>query len=264
MCFNYDAAPPDLPPGTALAATDGHAGTPATERLVLTSADGTQFSAYLARSPQSTGAGIVIMPDVRGLFPFYETLAERFAAAGVTALAFDYFGRTAGLGPRDATFEFMPHIMQTKPESVAADVAASLAALRGLGAEAPRATFTVGFCYGGLNSLYQASNHQGLNGVIAFYGPPTATRFGGPTALDRIAEVECPILGLYGGADQGIPVAEVERYDAALTQAGKPHSIHVYPGAPHSFFDRTADQHQAASADAWQQMLNFIHHNTPA
>ncbi len=262
MCFDYDATPPALPVDFALSASDGPSGTPSTERMVLTSADGTKFAAYLARPTQPTGAGIVILPDVRGLFRFYEDLAERFASAGVTAIAFDYFGRTAGLGPRDAEFEYMPHVMQTKPETVAQDVHAAAEVLRGLGPQSPTAIFTVGFCFGGTQSLHQASNHYGLAGVIAFYGSPTSNRFGSVTPIDRIAEVECPILALYGGADPGIPVADVERYDAALTAAGKTHSIHVYPDAPHSFFDRKQAEFSTESEDSWRRILSFIQANT--
>src|SRR6478609_8327046 len=106
MCFPFDAIVPDLPPGFQVIA-GGAAG----ERQTLTSADGTEFSAYLARAEGPTG--VVVLPDVRGLFRFYEELAERFAAAGHPAIAIDYFGRTAGLGPRDEDFEFRPHVEQS-------------------------------------------------------------------------------------------------------------------------------------------------------
>ena len=72
----------------------------------------------------------MILPDVRGLYPFYSELAERFAQAGHHAIALDYFGRTAGLGPRDEDFEYMPHVQQTHPLTVQADAAAALAELR--------------------------------------------------------------------------------------------------------------------------------------
>ena len=112
MCFPFDAIVPELPERFQVIA-GGAAG----ERLTLTSADGTEFSAYLAHADGPTG--VVVLPDVRGLFRFYEQLAERFAAAGYPAMALDYFGRTAGLGPRDEDFEWLPHVKQTTPETVA-------------------------------------------------------------------------------------------------------------------------------------------------
>src|SRR4051794_8086352 len=144
MCFPFDAIVPELPAGFQVIA-GGAAG----EHLTLTSADGTAFSAYLARADGPVG--VVVLPDVRGLFPFYEQLAERFAAAGHPAIAIDYFGRTAGLGPRDEFFEYMPHVAQTTPETVALDVNAALAFLQEqTGVER---AITVGFCFGGAQSF---------------------------------------------------------------------------------------------------------------
>jgi carboxymethylenebutenolidase len=265
MCFDHDALPPHVPhdiPGLHLMANPD-AEIASRQRITLTSADGTSFAAYLARPAHPTGAGIVILPDVRGLFAFYEELAARFASVGVEALTIDYFGRTSPIEGRGADFDFMAQVMQTKPEQISQDVQAGIDRLRQEAGPDLKAVFTVGFCFGGGNSLQQAANHHGLAGVIAFYGPPTASRFGNPAPIDRISEFECPVLGLYGGADQGIPTAEVERFDQALTTAGLDHTIIIYPNAPHSFFDRTADQYQQESADAWKQMLAFIAANTP-
>ena len=265
MCFDQDALPPQLPhdiPGLRIAANPDET-VAEKQRITLKSADGTEFGAYIARPAHPNGAGIVILPDVRGLFAFYEELAARFAAAGVEALTIDYFGRTAGKEPRTGDFEYMPHVMQTKAEQISQDVQAGIDTLRQTAGPALQAVFTVGFCFGGSNSLLQAANHHGLSGVISFYGPPTTNRFGGPAAIDRIADFECPVLGLYGGADQGIPTPEVEKFDQALAAAGVQHTIIVYPDAPHSFFDRTAAQYQQESADAWKQMLSFIAANMP-
>ena len=96
----------------------------------------------------------MIFPDVRGLYPFYIELAERFAQAGYHAIAIDYFGRTAGLGPRDEDFEYMPHVQQLRVPQVQEDAAAALAALRErAGAER---FATVGFCLGGWSRSWPA------------------------------------------------------------------------------------------------------------
>jgi carboxymethylenebutenolidase len=259
MCHEYAALPPSVPPDLVLTASPQNA--PNGQRITLTSADGTPFAAYDARpATGGSGAGIVILPDVRGLFPFYEDLAERFVSAGVAAVTIDFFGRTAGVGARDETFEYMPHVAQTKREQIAQDVSAAIARLRAPGNI--RAVFTVGFCFGGGNSLAQAALQPDLAGVIAFYGPPTASRIG-PPPIDMINDFTCPVLGFYGAADQGIPVAEVRRFDDALAAAGIEREITIYPDTPHSFFDRTADQHQQQSADAWRRMLAFIAAHTP-
>ncbi len=267
MCYAVDAEPPDLPVSAGPNLPPGIAengGASFSERVVLRSQDGTQFSAFVARPDAPNGAGIVILPDVRGLFRFYEQLAVRFAVAGVESIAIDYFGRTAGLAPRDDDFEYMPHVQQTRYDQISQDVAAAIAYLRGLPGVRINAMFTVGFCFGGSNSFQQAANHHGLAGVIGFYGNPTMPRSGAPAPIERISEFECPILGLFGGADQGIPVESVHEFDRALANAGIEHEMVVYPGAPHSFFDRKYDDFKSESADAWNRMLAFIGNHTPA
>jgi carboxymethylenebutenolidase len=254
MCFDIDARPPELPGDLALPRLAGGAGA---ELLELTSEDGTRFSAALAESPEGREPGVLILPDVRGLYPFYSELAERFAQAGHNAIVIDYFGRTAGLGPRGADFEYMPHVMKTTVEQVQADTAAALAALRDR--TGVSGAVTVGFCFGGLESFLAGTNPElGLEGVVGFYAPLDGSRFGlaGPLQLaDRIA---CPVLGLFGGADEAIPVDQVEAFESRLAEAGIDHEIHVYPGAPHSFFDRKFDEYAEVSEDAWRRVLRFI------
>src|SRR3970282_1577786 len=93
--------------------------------LVLESADGTRFAAFSATPDEPSGIGIVILPDVRGLYRFYEELALRFAERGYAALAIDYFGRTAGGGKRSDDFEYMSHVEQTTPGGGPQDRAAA-------------------------------------------------------------------------------------------------------------------------------------------
>ena len=250
MCFEIDSRPPVAP--IAGASADA-------EDLVLRSTDGTPFAAYSARSRDPLGPAVVVMPDVRGLFRFYEELALRLAEHGYDAIAIDYFGRTAGVGKRGEEFSFAEHIARTRVGSLTQDVAAAVRELRaGAGAER-RPVFTIGFCFGGSNSWLQAAAGHGLAGAIGFYGHPTrAGRDGSPAAIDRVGEFECPILALMGGDDPGIPPEEVARYEEALTAAGIASEVRVYDGAPHSFFDRRYEEHAEASADAWARVLAFI------
>lgn len=246
MCFPADARPP-LPPIMGGLTDDGD--------LVLRSADGNQFAAYGARAAKSTGAGIVVMPDVRGLHPFYRDLAGRFAQAGVDAVAIDYFGRTAGMAERPENFDFMTHVGQTTPEGIAADVAASLAYLRSPQGGSAGSVFTVGFCFGGSQSWRQSAVQPGLAGAIGFYGRPVRVR-------DVLSQMRAPLLLLIAGADHATTQEDFDKFVEELTRANVPHRKVVYQGAPHSFFDRTFDQHKAASDDAWRQMLSFIQERT--
>ena len=255
MCFPYDAKPPIRP--LAGAAVDSR-------HIELTSsADGTVFDAFEARAEQPSGPGVIVLPDVRGLFPFYEELALRFAEAGIDAVTIDYFARTASRTPRGEDFEFMPHIQQMTARTVAGDVRAAVEHLRQMRNDPQRALFTLGFCFGGSTSWLQAAEGHGLAGVIGFYGMPSNKWFpDSGTVLERVGEFECPVLGLMGGADRYIPNEEGEKLERALTEAGVEHEIHTYEGAPHSFFDRSYEQHAKESEDAWRRCLEFIERNS--
>ncbi len=249
MCYDDNARPP-LPPGES--------GSAYGEDIVLTAADGNRFAAYAAHPANPKAAQVLIYPDVRGLHQFYKELALRFAEVGFTALALDYFGRTAGLTSRAEPFDFMPHVQQIQLTSFFEDVNAALNYLRA-GEGAARSTFTVGFCMGGTLSFLTGTKEDfKFTGVIGFYSGMTRTFGGKTTLLEEAEHIKYPALGLFGGDDQAIPQEQVQKFDEALDRAGVAHNVIIYPGAPHSFFDRRATDFADASADAWQQVLGFI------
>jgi carboxymethylenebutenolidase len=254
MCFDHDSRPPIEPiEGGSLDAGEIHLDAP----------DGTRFGAYLARAAQPTGAGIVIMPDVRGLHAYYRELALRFAEHGVDAIAFDYFARTAGIGDRGPGFDWAPHVPQTTYETLRHDASAACAHLR-LATGATR-IYTIGFCMGGRLALLSAGFGLDLAGVIGFYGWPVGpSRNGTPAPAEVAASFESPVLAIFGGADEGIPASAVDTFEAALVQAGVDHRVVTYPGAPHSFFDRKASEFAATSAQAWDEVMSFIASGSPA
>lgn len=251
MCFDWDSRPPI--PAIAGGATDAR-------DLVLVSADGTRFAAYAARAARPSGAGMIVLPDVRGLHAYYKELALRFAEVGVDAVAIDYFARTAGIGERGEGFDFLAHVPQTTPETLQADAAAAAAHLRSKEGGAVRALFAVGFCFGGALAFLQAASGLGYAGVIGFYGWPLglARWPDRPRPIDAVPRFRCPVLALYGGADPGIPASAVEEFDRALTGAGVAHESVSYDGAPHSFFDRKQSEFAEASADAWRRVQAFV------
>lgn len=250
MCYEADARPP-IPPIQGAALDSGE--------LTLTSADGTRVAAFAARAAAPSGAGIVVLPDVRGLHPFFEELALRFAEAGVDAIAIDYFSRTAGTGPRGADFDYASHVPLTRHETLNADIAAAGAHLRSPGGGAVERLYTVGFCFGGRLSYLQAASGIDAAGVIGFYGPPVGPNIAGlPAPADEASRFTCPVLEIWGGADRGIGREAARAFDLALDRANVPHTSVTYPGAPHSFFDRHASEHAEASADAWRHMLDFM------
>ena len=245
MCFDTDSLPPiPVISGAAVSHDD----------LVLEAADGNRLAAFSAVPDEPAPVGIVILPDVRGLYRFYEELALRFAERGYAAVAFDYFGRTAGAEKRDDEFDYMPHVQQTTPAGVQADVAAAAAHLRAGGATS---IFTVGFCFGGRHSWLAAAAGHGLAGAVGFYGMP-AERNGQSGPTDHAAEIAAPILALQAGADENILPEHNAAFDEALSRAGVEHDVVVYDGAPHSFFDRKQAEFADASDDAWSRVLAFV------
>ena len=249
MCFDHDSRPPIAP--IAGGALDGSV-------VTTTGADGNAFAAFRARPAAPTGRGIVILPDVRGLHPYYEELALRFAERGVDAIAIDWFGRTAGVSTRGEGFEYMPHVQQTTWAGISADITAAVGALRddGVGRVA-----TIGFCMGGRMSFLAATLGLDLAGVIGLYGTlvgPWRNDAPEPVAQAESGRIASPVLGLFGGADGAITAEHVAAFEDALAATGIEHRIVTYEGAPHSFFDRKAAEFADASAAAWDEISRFV------
>jgi carboxymethylenebutenolidase len=233
MCFDLDATPP-IP--------HIHGGSVEHRDLTLTSADGTEFAAFEASSGGATA--VLVLPDVRGLFRFYEELSLRFAEHGYDALAIDYFGRTAGVAKRASDWDYMPEVRATTIEGITSDVRAGLDHLR---KDDP-------------NPFHMAAADLGLAGVIGFYGHPDRPGFptGAPSVLSRVPDFSCPVLALQGGDDPGIPVEVDDLFSDTMAAAGKEGEVVVYEGAPHSFFDRKQEEFAEASADAWERIKAFM------
>jgi carboxymethylenebutenolidase len=241
MCHDHDSRPP-APPRTGEVAERG--------LLTLTAADGNQISAAYAAPATPARAGVVVLPDIRGLHPYYVALAERFAQAGLPAVAVDYFGRTAGLagtGTREEDFDWQSHIPQTTPAGIDADITAGIEYLRSR-TDPNLPVVTVGFCFGGSHSWRQSGGTLDLAGCAGFYGRPSmvgeaATRARKPTVM------------LIAGADAATPVEEQLQLAETMRAAGADVDAVVYDGAPHSFFDRAFGEWADACQDAWQHVL---------
>ena len=176
-----------------------------------------------------------------------------------TRPAMDYFGRTAGTDEREEDFDHMTHRRRMTSEGTAADIAAAVASVRSETGGGAERVFTVGFCMGGRISFNQAADRDDLDGVIGFYGTPDEGGPDDPRAPIAIAPgYRCQVLALFGGADEGIPAAAIDGFRRTLMDAGVPSEIVVYEGAPHSFFDRSFDDHREACDDAWRRVLNFV------
>jgi carboxymethylenebutenolidase len=115
---------------------------------------------------------------------------------------------------------------------------------------------------GGRVSFDSAALKLGLAGVIGFYGfPGGPARNDTPAPTDIVGEFECPVLGIFGGADAAIPIDVIGNFRNALGAARIEHEIVVEPDAPHSFFDRKQSDFQVQSDDAWGRVTHFLRHH---
>jgi carboxymethylenebutenolidase len=248
MCYGDDAVPPEPPVAGAL----GDHG-----ELYLLSADGTEFMTYYAYPGMGRAhSAVVVLPDVRGLHRFYQELADRLATIGLLAVAIDYYGRTTEIGSaRGESFPWRQHNEQLTPDQVTQDVHAAVAWLRQDLDHRIESVFTVGFCFGGAHSWRQSAADHGLAGCVGFYGRPSRV-------TDQIGSMRAPLLLLAAGKDEGIPVQEVEQFAEQVRETGVEAELHVYPEAPHSFFDKTADDYQQECEDAWRRVIDFINRHS--
>jgi carboxymethylenebutenolidase len=239
MCHSTDSRPPALENPGEVAESGA---------LELTSADGTVFSAFQAIPAEANGVNIVILPDIRGTHPYYQALANRFAQAGFTTAAIDYYGRTAGPGIRDDEFNWKEYLPSVQPNEVAEDVKAAIDHLE---KHNSGPVFTVGFCFGGGQSWRLSASDLGVSGVIGFYGLPKLV-------TDVVDDISAPLLLLLAGSDVATSQEEFDAFAAKLKDAGKTYDMHVYEGAPHSFFDAAFDEWKEACDDAWARMITFV------
>ncbi len=246
MCHDPASRPP-APPRTGEIGDTG--------LTVLTAADGTRFSAAWAvpADVAAATAGVVVLPDIRGLHPYYVALAERFAEAGVPTVAIDWFGRTAGTaegGTRAADFDWQTHIPQTTTEGIDADLTAAVAELRRR-TRPDLPVVTVGFCFGGSHSWRQSGGALDLAACAGFYGRPALVG-------DAAARASRPTLMLIAGADAATPVEDQLALADTMRGGGADVTTAVYDGAPHSFFDRAATEWDEACQDAWRRLLELV------
>lgn len=235
MCHDDDSRPPRPPsPGPVLRHGP----------LELEAADGNRFTAYEAMPETAWRGNLILLPDRRGLHPFYYRLTQEFAAAGFHTVAFDFYGRTAGTTSRDDGFKWDESFPELRPEHVVADARAVAALLR----DAP--LISVGFCLGGSHSWRLAAADLGLAGAIGLYGMPTMIG-------DVLGSLNAPIQLHVAGADHVSSVSDYEDLARRLDELGKPYDMHVYDGAPHAYFDEHFAEWADACASTWTRILSF-------
>jgi carboxymethylenebutenolidase len=201
--------------------------------------------------------------EIFGLHEYIKDVTRRLAKAGAFAIAPDYYFRKGeDLTKITEPPKLMP-IVNAKPDAeLFSDLDATVAWAKSQGGDTDRLG-VMGFCRGGRTVWEYAAHSGNLKAGVAFYGSlvdPEAQKAIWPKSpTERASEVKAPVLGLYGEADQGIPVAQVEAIKAALQAAGKTAEFKIYAGAPHGFHaDYRASYRKEAAEDAWNQMIAWF------
>ena len=221
------------------------------------------------RARPATGSNwptIIVCQEIFGLHEYIKDVTRRLAKEGFLAVAPDYYVRQ-GDAARAADVGGAAAIANRKPDAeLFRDLDATAAWAAADGGDANRLSIT-GYCRGGRNVWAYAAQNPRLKAGVAWYGPVA----GQPNdltprvPLDMAADVKCPILGLYGEADTGIPVDGLRRMEAAMRAANKPFDLVIYPEAPHGFHaDYRPSYRPGPAADGWRRMLAFLRANGAA
>jgi carboxymethylenebutenolidase len=220
-------------------------------------ADG-EMPAYFARPASASNPPVVLVAmEIFGLHEYIKDVTRRLAKLGALAVAPDYYFRKGTDLTKIAEIKDLLPIVNAKPDAeLLSDLDATVAWAKSQGGDSSRLGI-IGFCRGGRTVWEYAAHNAGLKAGVAFYGPlidtPNPVWPKSPTQL--APDMKAPVLGLYGEADTGIPVASVEAMKAALAENKKTAEFKIYPGAPHGFHaDYRPSYRKDAAEDAWAQM----------
>jgi carboxymethylenebutenolidase len=230
---------------------------------------GGEMPVYFARPEKAKNPPVVLVAmEIFGLHEYIKDVTRRLAKAGALAIAPDYYFRSGQDLTKITEMPKLMPIVNAKPDAeLLADLDATVAWAKSQGGNTRRLAI-LGFCRGGRTVWEYAAHNKNLRAGVAFYGSlvdPPAQKEGGkwPESPTELApDIKAPVLGLYGEADQGIPVAQVEAMKEALAKAKKKTEWKLYPGAPHGFHaDYRPSYRKEAAEDAWKMALDFLKKN---
>ena len=222
-----------------------------------------KLPAYFAKPDRKGPFPVVLVnEEIFGVHEYIKDVCRRLAKAGYLAVATEYYARIGDLSKMTDVNQIIADVISKAPDDqYMADLDSTAAWALGNGGSSTRVA-VMGFCRGGRQTWLYAAHSPHLKAAVAFYG----SLGGSPspiqpvTALDMAARIRCPLLGLYGGQDAGIPVAVIREAEARAKAARKTIEIVIYPDAPHGFHaDYRPSYRQADAEDAWKRTLGWFH-----
>ncbi len=208
---------------------------------------------------------VLVVEEIFGVHEHIKDVCRRFAKAGYLAVAPELFARQGDVSKMSDIQEIISKVVSKVPDSqVMSDLDAAVAWAKKTGKGDTAKLGITGFCWGGRIVWLYAAHSDQLKAGVAWYGRLVgqADELHPKHPVDVVGSLHAPVLGLYGGADQGIPQQTVERMRQALKEAGKPGEIVVYPDAPHGFHaDYRPSYRKEAAEDGWKRLLEWFKKN---
>ncbi|MGD0076748.1 MAG: dienelactone hydrolase family protein [Candidatus Binataceae bacterium] len=209
--------------------------------------------------PSSGGpfATVLVVHEIFGVHEHIKDICRRLAKLGYLAVAPALYAREGDVGRMSNMQEIMKVVGKVPDRQVASDLDSTVAWAKSTGKANTGKLAITGFCWGGRQVWLYAAHNPALKAGVAWYGllEPPKTEMSPDNPIDLVQQINAPILGLYAGADVGVPVAQVDAMRAALKAAGKPSEIIVYPDAPHGFnADYRSSYRPDAARDGWKRM----------
>lgn len=237
--------------GTLISPIESRQAKVTSEAIKYVSTGGVRVDGYLSM-PQGKNRfpAVLVIHENRGLNEHTRDVARRFAAEGFVALAPDMLSRKGGTASMASPDKAREAITSLPAEDAMADLKAGLDYLNSHKRVKSGLLGSVGFCWGGARSFLLAAESERLRAAVVFYGsaPPP----------EKLAQVRCPVLGIYGETDERI-TSRVPEVAEAMKKSGKKFEYKVYPGAAHAFFNDTGERYNPAAAkDAWSLSLAFL------
>jgi carboxymethylenebutenolidase len=230
--------------------------------MVLVPTDEGELPAYRAQ-PEGPGPFpvVLVVQEIFGLHAHIRDVARRLAHAGYLAIAPELYFRLGDPASANSIDDIRQRFVFPAPDArVLADLDATLAWADAHGGDADAIGVT-GFCWGGRITWLWAAHQPRLQAGVAWYGKLTgfSTALQPRQPMDVVGQLKAPVLGLYGGRDEGIPMASVDAFSAALAVSAPASTVHVYPEAPHAFLaDYRPSYREAEARDGWARMLGWL------
>jgi carboxymethylenebutenolidase len=205
---------------------------------------------------------VIVVHEIFGVHEHIKDICRRLAKLGFFAVAPLLFSREGDVASMSDTQEIISKVVAKVPDSeVASDLDATVAWAKSTGMADTTRLGIVGFCWGGRQVWLYAAKNPAVKAAVAWYGPLETPKsdLRPKNPIDLAKDISVPVLGLYGGKDMGITVAQIEQMRAALKAAAKPSEIVIYPDAGHGFnADYRPSYNPQAAKDGWKRMLEWF------